>query len=1143
MNKENVAATPTFTRKRAKSFSTPPTTKPATSRISRGILKGNGGDDAHTIAFIPIHSPSKKTSESAEKRRKSLSRRVSFASHASVRVFEKAINSSPQTTPRRSNRLSPAKSPITDKLEDSPTRSPLAARFANNDDSNDELTMDLTSIIPKQTNPLTDALLNSDDDDESEDDFSNDEQAEDETSAMDLTDVLPVASSHASMSDVVLTPRQSRLPIRSKPSPKAQVYNDDNDETQLMDMTRVFNTEQPTSNAALQSLEDEINDDGMDMTRLVGGIISSAQARTSDNGFIASSPVKTPDNTDDGDDQTMNMDETRIFDINTIDRRQTLGTDEPTSHTSYTIATEEDDTQRLCEGSVTQADGFTQNMDITRALPTQIRTATRQSPIRQANVGFSWGANPVGEVSLMDVSMADVTQNDESVNMDMTQAIPTTFPGIYEDHSLPQEEADQDDTVNMDMTRVVASAATQLGLHSEVTLTQQSSLPLSRVSPAKTPIRQSPKKSNPSTPTAAVSTPKSASLKRRLSSGAIRTPKIALQSTSTPQKLEQARPTTPRRTPSIPRRKSLLESDIPAFGTPEAQVLLEPGSSKRPEFGSALLAGQDSRLSEMKEKIQSLTPRREVTRNSMDSPLKDRVSQTISPAKKARFTTPQKTPQRSLLAPSASVSRANSSLSMTPARAVIESPLPRTTLSEFLKMTGISFLTGLSTTRRRETIVMPEKVSESADPLDREIEHLVDQAYTVPMLEMYQHSCRELTRYITEGRAMCEEIESDMNDQNPELFDQYRRAGPAEKRDLEGKFKELKTTARLSAKGVWYVWRENLLSNVLVPLKKNLADLEKEAARLQEFEEKATPKFEQVQREYDELKAKVDELVREEDLYDSYDHEEAAKLAETIEAQEAQMAIDAAEIERLKAQDAQLDAELAAIDLEYDQKLAEVKHLEAQVEKHRGYSASEIQEMQLEYRRLVESTGVCVLHVTDSAIQLVMDDSLLVDLSLADLSVTLRLTESAADNVVQEYYITQLRQSLGEMAASSSPAAHNKIRHIRDRWTAVGRLMQELEAVESAHPLAVRVTEDDNLEATATVLLSASRTKFLVHLTSTPSLSLEDCALAVEVEVKYGGLDGAKVQRHVQARLHGQASQGRRTAGWLLESLRMPEGL
>lgn len=42
MNKENVPATPTFTRKRAKSVSTPPTAKPIKS--ARGILKGNHND-------------------------------------------------------------------------------------------------------------------------------------------------------------------------------------------------------------------------------------------------------------------------------------------------------------------------------------------------------------------------------------------------------------------------------------------------------------------------------------------------------------------------------------------------------------------------------------------------------------------------------------------------------------------------------------------------------------------------------------------------------------------------------------------------------------------------------------------------------------------------------------------------------------------------------------------------------------------------------------------------------------------------------------------------------------------------------------------------------------------------------------------
>lgn len=1188
MNKENIAATPTFTRKRAKSFSTPPTAKPAV-KSARGILKGNNGDDAHTIAFIPIHSPSKKRTESAERRRKSLSRRVSFASHASVRLFEKPGESPPQTTPRRSNRLSPAKSPIRNTLEESPTaKSPglnLDAEAGDSDEadgSNDELTMDLTNIVPRQvfgtrlTNPLSAATPMSDEDssDSDADDFDGAHNHEDDTAAMDLTDILPPSANRVPASPFPGTPRQSRLPIRVQPSPRAPVY-DDNEADQTMDMTRAIGSILPAIEPASPFVADAELDDGMDMTRVIGGIVTAAPANgNSTPSRTPSSPrklaqssqgsrslIEKPEAEDDGD-QTVNMDETRIFNLPLEHRRQTLGNEEPTSHTSYTVATEEDETQRLCEGSVTQADGFTQNMDLTRVLQTHVKTAHALSPVKLAHAGFSWGSAPVAapqedqsamDMSMADVSMADVTQNDESIAMDMTRAVPTSIVGRTAAISA-SPLVEQDLTVNMDLTRTVSAEG--LVIHNTVLEVQQQPSPASVLqspSSARPVLPTTPQHASGSVTRSAKVTPKSAtsaaksSLKRRLSSGAIRTPIQADSASPIAVRKSVTEPSTPegskhsqisRQFSSAPRRASLLDTKVPAFGTPESKVLLDPGSSRQPQFGSGIVDGQDLRMSLLKEKIQSMTPRK--SNSNQASEVRDSAEEAAasgSPVKKARFMTPQKTPQRSLLAPTASVSRTSS---MTPARTTTETPLPPITLDSFLNTTGISFLTGLSTTRRRETFVLPPKSDVEAEPIDAEAAAIVAQSYTVPMLEMYQHACRELTRYITEGRAMCTEIESDMNDQNPEIFDQYRTAGASEKRDLEAKFKALKTMSRLSAKGVWYVWRENLLSGVLVPLKKNLAELEQQSAKLDEYEKTNAPIFAQVQQEYEELKRTADALVREEDQYEAFDHEEAARLQQSIDEAETDLQSTLAETELLRKRDAEMTAEIEALEVQYEKELAEVTAMEAEAEKMRGYTDSEIDELKIVYQSFIDRTGLKVVNVDDKRLLLSLADTLHISISLATGSVD--VSSAAADDhqVIRDYYLSQMRQSLQESATRQS--TQEALEFVRQQWAAVSSLVAELSTLESVYPVSIDVNEDDNVQATTTVLLPASRTKFLVKFVGTPQLSIDDCALDVSVEVKYGGLDGARVQQHVQSRLHSQAQQ-RRSQGWLLESLRMPEGL
>lgn len=1155
MNKENIAATPTFTRKRAKSVSTPPSAKPPT-KSARGILKGNNGDDAHTIAFIPIHSPSKRT-ESAEKRRKSLNRRVSFASHATVRLFDKPGESPTQTPPRRSTRNSPAKSPIVASRSfgsPSESRHESSAIDGPGDQSNDDITMDLTNIVPRiapvlrQTNPLSNASPMSDDEDDSDDgDVFGDATGEDDTAAMDLTDVLPASSNAVAMSPFRRSPR-ARSPGKSPATPHSVMsFAEEEDADDSMDITTALGKIRPVttpSRSPAKSVfaESPAVDHTMEMTLLVGGILDAAQSE-------AGSPSRNGDFlSEQNDDQTMNMEETRVY---SSDRRSTLA-DEPTSHTSCTVATEEDDTQRYVEGSVTQADGLTQNMDFTRALPIHIRLQSRDSPVRNAHVGFAWGTAPatmpptiVQEQSLVDISMADVTMNeDETMNMDMTRAVPGDILGL----DVAQEsgenrvlEGNEAIPAACDFSRRQSNGdESEIGTEVDMSMTR-----IMTPSNKESPRKRTPHTTTPSgSKTRSMSPTKSSLLKRKLSSGALRSP-MPSPGPATPIQSSRASVI------NSSRRQSLIDAHIPSFGTPETKASLEPNSIQKPEFGSTLVNHSDIRVSLLKERIQSLTPRKSTStpapHSAVTTPRLKAIAEPFS-SKLAKFATPLGAVDRRTS--TASATKSASRVSHTPtirtinSQSPIQPPLEPITLNDFLKMTGVSFLTGLSTTRRRETIMMPTMHAKEAEE-DPAAAKLMAENFTLPMLEMYQHSCRELTRYITEGRAMCEEIESDMNEQNPEIFDIYRRANPEEKLELEAKFKAMKTKARLSAKGVWYVWRENLIKGVLVPLKKNLAELQKEEARLKAYEEFATPEFERVQAEHDQLKAELEQLIKEEEIYESYDHEEAARLQARAAEVDAAIEQAKAEVDHLRAEDAQLDTQLAALELQHKAKVIEVERLEKEAAERKGYTNQEIAELKAEYEAHSRSTGYTIHRVDNHHISLTLLESLRVSLSLADSQFSLSLPaietiEPDTKSVMKQYFLQHLVASLADRTDAPLPQT---FAYIRDLWRPVLALQQEVHNLHRSWPTEIFVNEDDNLVVQATLLLPLSRTKLRITFISTPNLLTGETIGVDRVEVVYGGLDAAKVKTHIESRLLTLGKSAASSAGWLLDSIKMPDGL
>lgn len=133
-------------------------------------------------------------------------------------------------------------------------------------------------------------------------------------------------------------------------------------------------------------------------------------------------------------------------------------------------------------------------------------------------------------------------------------------------------------------------------------------------------------------------------------------------------------------------------------------------------------------------------------------------------------------------------------------------------LQDFLNMTSIRFME-LTTTKRRHTVA-PNNFQDGSSgdgEDDMSLERcVVAGACTVPMLELYQHSCRELKNYIAEGRRMVKEIEEETLEVNPPLFREYMSATPDVKALMDNQFKNVKTHARLLSKAMWYEWRMKL---------------------------------------------------------------------------------------------------------------------------------------------------------------------------------------------------------------------------------------------------------------------------------------------------------------------------------------------
>ncbi|KAL9102220.1 MAG: hypothetical protein Q9163_002602 [Psora crenata] len=220
---------------------------------------------------------------------------------------------------------------------------------------------------------------------------------------------------------------------------------------------------------------------------------------------------------------------------------------------------------------------------------------------------------------------------------------------------------------------------------------------------------------------------------------------------------------------------------------------------------------------------------------------------------------------------------AGSPANVTPFDANIDVPEPvlepaeeddRIHLQDFLNMTGIRFME-LTTTKRRHTII-PDAAEKSARKTIQGIEHseqeeasddigncVVAAACTVPMLELYQHSCRELKNYISEDRKVAKEIEEATYEDNPLIFREYISAPSDVKHIMDNQFKNVKTNARLLSKAMWYEWRMKLLDGLKEGLMAIGEGMEEDSRSLTQQEQILLPFIPGLKEEHDKLEEQI----------------------------------------------------------------------------------------------------------------------------------------------------------------------------------------------------------------------------------------------------------------------------------------------
>ncbi|PTB40503.1 uncharacterized protein TrAFT101_005686 [Trichoderma asperellum] len=441
-------------------------------------------------------------------------------------------------------------------------------------------------------------------------------------------------------------------------------------------------------------------------------------------------------------------------------------------------------------------------------------------------------------------------------------------------------------------------------------------------------------------------------------------------------------------------------------------------------------------------------------------------------------------------------------------------------LQDFLDLTSIRFME-LTTTKRRHTIA--PRTSQSGilpdGEDDRSLERcVVAGACTVPMLELYQHSCRELKKYISEGRRIVKEIETETFEDNPPLFQEYMSATPDVKALMDNQFKNVRTHSRHLSKAMWYEWRMKLqegLREGLVSISGGMNDdvkiIEEQEALLKSVMPNLVGRYESLLEESNNLEEAARELADCDPAELQAAREELVSLDEDI-AQKKKL------IARLRQEFEASEADVEELTARKTQCLAEIQESEKIREECRGWTSTEVNILKARVEALEKEHGWAVTGISGPTLSMTYkrEIELVVDItsfqpqqpsSRIDLwyIADSREVNPQPKTAEKEFLLQCIRDHIRTISQSGTKLSHI-LKIVQAAWDKSNWISQEVGRINVTFPTKVTKTSDSSIAVTSSLLLAPLETRVEVAFKLKGSSGPEgvDVNVSTDAKVVYG---------------------------------------
>ncbi|KAF9015040.1 Spc7 kinetochore protein-domain-containing protein [Cyathus striatus] len=460
----------------------------------------------------------------------------------------------------------------------------------------------------------------------------------------------------------------------------------------------------------------------------------------------------------------------------------------------------------------------------------------------------------------------------------------------------------------------------------------------------------------------------------------------------------------------------------------------------------------------------------------------------------------------------------------------LDENIPSISIEQFFTLTGIKFMDELTAPRR--SVHHPSRATR--DPADISLaEYAVAVGIDIPQLVLFTRVSKDLQAWMEKSKADLAQAEEEAFKVTPELFVEYARADEEGQAELLHQLNLIRTNTRGLSKSDWYDWKLQWVEGLGITAEQSCQSLEEDAKSLQKLRAAADELLPLLEKEYQEIMTEFEREKAEVAEIEASDQDYLNELKASIAEQNIEVEALQAEVvegnETLKWTEDRLEE----IELEKKETLSAIHQAERILQVQGNGTGSEVFRLKDELEYLEDLHMFRVVKVSVDVFEYIYASQFRVSVPCRDFIPLLKKMDITRLDKARSKFKDDF-PIFSDVALNGGKQLFNNghnitvrkiIHRLSDYWSSCAQVRLQLKLLNVKYPVEIMPISPSRagFRAKAMVMFSNVKGKaFISFIFAFDTLSrwpFSINSLGCEVDVAYGPIDRSAVFDAVQTRL------------------------